>query len=57
MAIAVFVLAYMQRIGSQLFVLSELIAGFDRILLDAQPMTEMLLASVASSSVVGSGSA
>ena len=43
LAIAVFILAYMQRIGSQLFILTDIIAGFDQALLDAQPMTEMLL--------------
>ena len=43
-AIAVFVLAYMQRIGSQLFVIGDLITGYDNALLDAQPMTEMLMA-------------
>jgi len=42
-AAAIFVLAYMQRIGSQLFTLSDIIYGFDQALLDAQPMTEMLL--------------
>lgn len=42
LAIAVFILAYMQRIGSQLFILTDIIAGFDQALLDAQPMTEML---------------
>jgi len=42
-ATAVFVLAYMQRIGSQLFVLGDIINGYDQAFLDAQPMTEMLL--------------
>lgn len=42
-ATAVFVLAYMQRIGSQLFTLSDIINGYDQAFLDAQPMTEMLL--------------
>jgi len=42
-AAAIFVLAYMQRVGSQLFVLSDIINGYDQALLDAQPMTEMLL--------------
>lgn len=43
LAIAVFILAYMQRIGSQLFILTDIIAGFDQALLDAQQMTEMLM--------------
>ncbi len=42
-ATAVFVLAYMQRVGSQLFTLSDIINGYDQAFLDAQPMTEMLL--------------
>ena len=43
LATAIFMLAYMQRIGSQLFVLGDIIHGYDQALLDAQPMTEMLL--------------
>lgn len=43
LAIAIFMLAYMQRIGSQLFVLGDIINGYDQSFLDAQPMTEMLL--------------
>ena len=42
-AVAVFVLAYMQRIGSQLFTLGEMLNGYDQALLDAAPMTEILL--------------
>ena len=42
-AVAVFVLAYMQRIGSQLFTLGEMLNGYDQALLDAAPMTEVLL--------------
>ncbi len=41
-ATAVFMLAYLQRIGSQLFALGEIINGYDQALLDAAPMTEML---------------
>lgn len=44
LATAIFVLAYMQRVGSQLFMLSDIINGYDQAFLDAQPMTEMLLA-------------
>lgn len=43
LAAAIFMLAYLQRIGSQLFVLGDIIHGYDQSLLDAQPMTEMLL--------------
>jgi ATP-binding cassette subfamily B protein len=42
-AVAVFVLAYMQRIGSQLFTLGEMLNGYDQALLDAAPMTKVLL--------------
>lgn len=41
-ATAIFMLAYLQRIGSQLFVLSDIINGYDQAFLDAGPMTEML---------------
>jgi ATP-binding cassette subfamily B protein len=41
-ATAVFMLAYLQRIGSQLFSLGDIINGYDQALLDAAPMTEML---------------
>ncbi len=43
LATAIFVLAYMQRISSQIFSLSDIINGYDQAFLDAQPMTEMLL--------------
>lgn len=43
LATAIFVLAYMQRLGSQIFTLSDIINGYDQAFLDAQPMTEMLL--------------
>lgn len=42
-ATAIFMLAYLQRIGSQLFVLGDIINGYDRAFLDSSPMTEMLL--------------
>ena len=42
LATGIFVLAYIQRIGSQLFILSDIINGYDQAFLDAQPMTEML---------------
>ncbi len=41
-ATAIFMLAYLQRIGSQLFVLGDIIYGYDQAFLDAAPMTEML---------------
>jgi len=43
LATAIFILAYMQRIGSQLFALSDIINGYDQAFLDAEPMTSMLL--------------
>lgn len=42
LATAIFMLAYLQRIGSQLFALSDIINGYDQAFLDAAPMTEML---------------
>lgn len=42
LATAIFMLAYLQRIGSQLFALGEIINGYDQAFLDAAPMTEML---------------
>lgn len=42
-AATIFMLAYLQRIGSQLFTLSDILNGFDQNFLDAAPMTEMLL--------------
>lgn len=41
-ATAVFTLAYLQRIGSQLFILGEILNGYDQALLDAGPMSDML---------------
>ena len=43
-AAAIFTVAYLQRLGSQIFTLGEMINGYDQAFLDAQPMTEMLLA-------------
>jgi ATP-binding cassette subfamily B protein len=42
-AMAVFVLTYLQRIASQLFTLGEMLNGYDQALLEAAPMTEMLI--------------
>jgi ATP-binding cassette subfamily B protein len=41
-AIAVFILTYLQRIASQLFTLGEMLNGYDQALLEAAPMTEIL---------------
>lgn len=41
-ATAIFVLAYLQRIGSQLFTLGDILNGYDQALLDAAPMSDML---------------
>ncbi len=40
--IAIFVIAYLQRVSSQLFVLGDIVNGYDRLLLQAAPITEML---------------
>lgn len=41
--IAIFVIAYLQRFAGQLFSLGEIINGYDRLFLQAAPMTEILL--------------
>lgn len=41
-ATVVFVLAFLQRLASQLFSLGELLNGYDQALLEAAPMSEML---------------
>lgn len=43
LGIAIFVLAYLQRLAGQLFSLGELINGYDKLFLQAAPMTEILL--------------
>lgn len=43
LAIAIFTVAYLQRLAAQLFNLGELINGYDRVLLQATPMTDILL--------------
>jgi ATP-binding cassette, subfamily B, bacterial len=40
---AIFTLAYLQRIGSQLFVLGEMLNGYDQALLEAAPMSDILM--------------
>ncbi len=42
LSIAIFAVAYLQRLAAQLFALGELINGYDKLLLQATPMTEML---------------
>ena len=42
LGIAVFVVAYLQRIAGQLFLLGDIINGYDRLFLQAAPMTELL---------------
>lgn len=44
--IAVFTIAYLQRVASQLFSLGDMINGFDKVLLQAAPMTEILMENV-----------
>ena len=43
LGMAIFVVAYMQRLAAQLFELGELINGYDKLFLQAAPMTEILL--------------
>ena len=43
LAIGIFTVAYLQRIAGQLFSLSEMINGYDKLFLQAAPMTEILL--------------
>lgn len=42
LGIAIFVLAYLQRLASQLFSLGQIVNGYDRALLDAAPMSEIM---------------
>lgn len=41
-AAAIFTLAYLQRIAAQLFMLGDMLNGYDQALLEAAPMSEML---------------
>ena len=43
LGIAIFIIAYLQRVATQLFTLGDIINGYDRILLAAAPMTEILM--------------
>ena len=42
LGIAIFTVAYMQRIASNLFSMGEMINGYDKLFLQAAPMTELL---------------
>lgn len=42
LAIAIFTVTYLQRMASQIFTLGEMLNGYDRSLLEAAPMTEIL---------------
>ena len=42
-AIAIFTITYLQRIGSQIFSLGEMLNGYDQAMLDAAPMSDMLM--------------
>lgn len=43
LGIAVFIIAYLQRLAAQLFTLGEILFGYDKLMLQAAPMTEILL--------------
>ncbi len=43
LGIAIFTIAYLQRLASQLFTLGEILFGYDKIMLQAAPMTDILL--------------
>ncbi len=43
LGIAVFIVAYLQRVAAQIFSLGELVNGYDKVLLQAAPMTEILI--------------
>lgn len=43
LGIAIFIIAYLQRLATQLFTLGELLFGYDKIMLQAAPMTEILM--------------
>lgn len=43
LGIAIFTIAYLQRLAGQLFELGDIINGYDKLFLQAAPMTEILL--------------
>lgn len=42
LGIAIFTIAFLQRIAAQLFSLGEILTGYDKVMLQAAPMTEIL---------------
>lgn len=42
LAMAIFTVTYLQRMASQIFTLGEILNGYDRLLLEAAPMTEIM---------------
>ncbi len=42
LGIAIFTIAYLQRLSTQLFTLGEILFGYDKIMLQAAPMTDIL---------------
>lgn len=46
LGIAIFVLAYLQRLASQLFSLGQIVNGYDRALLDAAPMSDIMMRTI-----------
>ncbi len=42
-AVAVFTITYLQRMGSQIFMLGEMLNGYDQALLEAAPMSDILM--------------
>lgn len=43
LGVAIFTIAYLQRVSSQLFTLGDIINGYDRLFIQAAPLTELLL--------------
>ncbi len=43
LGIAIFAITYLQRIATQLFALGDIINGYDRLFIQAAPMTEILM--------------
>ena len=43
LGVAIFIIAYLQRVASQIFSLGELVNGYDKMFLQTAPMTEILL--------------
>lgn len=43
LGMAIFIVAYLQRVASQIFSLGELVNGYDKVFLQAAPMTEIIM--------------